>query len=283
MIPHTLSDFRRIGKKKLKGRTPEEAKLIHDERQKNKSKNNITSIVHWLQQSHREPRPEAVYITRTHFVDKKLYKRAKNWRADKSSFSTSQELMFNCGRYSIRCTFTKYEYQQLIECFALIIGNNAYYRIKTNDGLKTGFLIAPKGWKFCSLKIPSADNRLAIVNNKGQEYHLTSAEIIDGITPKQFAAIARHNAKKRSALKKEQKIFSTNLKHILVTMNDSRIAGNCAAGTLEFAKNKFNISLENNNIYKGVSADVLNRFADTDSRVKSSILVAYNRATCVCI
>lgn len=285
MKPQTLTDFRRLGKKRLNGRTPEEAKRIHDARKSVINKENI-SLQNWLRQSNRLKRDDVVLITLSELsIPKpKKYPRVKRWRATIPTYSQTRELCYDCGKYSSRCSYTKYDYQHEVECFAVLIGNNCYYRINGRGG----FLFAPKGWKFSSKPIPgTSKNRLAIVNRRGDEYHPDSAEIESGMTGRSMASIARKNAEKRRAIKREseknKKDFLANIKCVGVTIRDSMRAGNCAAGTLEFARNSLDYRHEHDNIYQNVRADLLAKIAPSNERVSNAIKSAFDRATTVCI
>lgn len=275
----TLTDFRKIGKKKLNGRTPEEAFAIHQQRQKNKT-NILPSAIQWVRNPDRKSLPFVGLITNDMIPSPVRYKRAQNWRTPKLSFCKTEELCYNMGRYSFRCTFNKYEYVQYVESWGLFIGRNLYYTIHTKNGIIKGWLTSPRGWSWKKI-----NTRLAIVNKRGDEYHLLASEIFNGKNGTWFAAQARNNGNIRRQEKRQSALLLANERAILscvgVTMQDARRAGNCAAGILDFCRDRFNYEHEQNNIYKNFSAKLLKKIGG--ERVENAIKRAIERATLVCI
>lgn len=101
---------------------------------------------------------------------------------------------------------------------------------------------------------------------------------------KQEKIAALEAAKNKARAEFLEQLFKKDLKTTMVTLNDSRKAGNCVEGTLAFAERKLGISRQE--IMSGghlfsVAADKILKFGE--SRALAAAKIAWQRETSVCI
>lgn len=239
--PVTISDFRKLGKRRLAGKTPQEAYDLHQKRKKEKERvAKATSVANWLRLGRKsEIRPNGVRlfplesgIDYSQVVDDP---RKKRWAGSLATYTTSWIKSVDCGRYSSRCTYTKYDHYRCIESWGYLTNGKLYYRVDTGNGLRSGFLSAPRGWRF-----DKDENGLKIVSKDGKkDYHPINTDFYTGnnreIT-KRLTEKAKKNYETRreaeSRLSQEKRLFrEADKMGVLVCLKDSILAGNCVAGS----------------------------------------------------
>ncbi len=183
------------------------------------------------------------------------------------------------SRYSGQCRYTKYEYTVYIQSFAKVIGKHLLYTIETDNGIKHGKFVFPRGY---ALKIEDNHPVMFQKMNPKNDLHLDSLNILNG--PKSCVRVLKENAFKRKQIeaqtKEKQKIL--NDKSIWINVQDAKLAGNCAQGIRNFAQ-RLNVDIENP--YFALPAKIaLNRANEYErERVENTIFVAWQRQTCVAI
>jgi hypothetical protein len=241
MRPETLTDFRKLGKKRLAPRTAEEAKVLHDKRKAAKTEEAVPWMP-WMLQG----RPYAKNGVRNvrniplgiHRIPPTAYTHAKNWNQARPTSRHSHAAQINEGRYSSRCTFTHYTYTQYIESWGLVVGGTLRACIDLGaQGVKT-FLLRPwRGWRW-----HIDDNGICLKDGSGKrDYHPTASDLIMLPTTKQMAEAARlgyEQRKEAAALEREMRNACKNSERegLSVCLSDSLAAGNCRAGTLNWAQ-----------------------------------------------
>lgn len=277
--PETISDFRKIGKRKLGSTTPEQAKAKHDARQKIDHRQ-PRSLSWWIRNRrpysgdrrgaiHTLPLPSARPEVAT------AHNRKKNWNpCEPSLFSTDVDAI-NHGRYSSRCTYTHYTYTHKIECWGALVGRYLYYRIDTVAGVKVGTVKPVRGWEW---KIDA--NGICLTNGKA-DYHPSADNLLNGMSALAMARVARENHQRRVVADRQEKQFRRNMQLSRVTLHDARMAGNCLAGTVRFCQSKLGVRVRSENPYQSVSAADL--LATGDPSAARAVQAAYDRETLVCI
>lgn len=279
--PETLSDFRKLGKKRLRGVTPEAAKAKHDARRKIDHRM-PASLSWWIRNRspfsnarlpviHTLPRP----IEHDYPKIPSQHSRKQNWNAPKTSLMPTRVLEINEGRYSSRCTYTHYTYTHMIECWGAIVGRYLVYRIDTSSGVKQGEVKAFRGWAW---KID--DNGLCMARGKA-DYHPSADDLLNGMTAGEMAHRARENHQRRIAADREKKHEQRALATTRVTLHDARIAGNCLAGTVRFCQDRLGVRVRSDDPYQTVSAAEL--LATGDPSAARAVYAAYRRETLVSI
>ena len=177
---------------------------------------------------------------------------ARNWVGAEADF-VSREIgveVVDCGKYSRGCTYTRYEYRgTLRSCGVCKTGQLHYWIGATSRRLKS-----PRGWQFgrdqYGMYIVRKRERRA-----NYRYHFTSLDVTS-VSTIRAAAIAHEAAQKRAAVKsrerarmaREQTILASKTAregqeaiddgHVFVGLRDSSRAGNCAAGTQAWARQR---------------------------------------------
>jgi len=218
--------------------------------------------------------------------------RIQNWTNAKPSihqFSKGDYLTNNEGRYSRSCTYTKYSYSPLYTSYVEVsnCGSGLIYRRGFKGEIKSRVIYAPVGMKFQKDFYGLVLKRLS----DGMDYHPTAKDL----QSKKFAATIRaemaKNYKARLAQKKAEKqskilekLFQKDLATTMVTLNDSRKAGNCIEGSLQFAERRLNIPREE--IIKGgflFKVPAYKLVKTGEQKAFDAAKVAWNRETTVCI
>jgi hypothetical protein len=170
--------------------------------------------------------------------------RMKNWisaAASTNNFRGVRIQTHNLGRYSSRCAYTHYEYSPIITSWGKILaGGKTFAGRVQHRGFK---LIAPKGYIFASdplgVKIQSLDGK--------KDYHFSTDEIfnggISGMMKILRINVARQMEQKKSAAraKRDAEIYAREIGSVRVTLSDSRRAGNCIEGSLQYAESRLHI------------------------------------------
>lgn len=219
-----------------------------------------------------------------------LYRNRRNWRSAIPATVRPKQDAFNVithdeGRYSSRCTYTKYEYTPTYQSSVRVWRSGKTAEVwKLNKMARR--ILAPAGLRF------AIDNLGAhVVAADGTDYHPTAAE---WQSPK-FAAVvraaltAKRKAVRQAAIAAREsdrvaKIRDRQMASCRVTLADSRRAGNCVEGSLVFAERRLGMSRAE--IVAGghlvhVSGAAL--LATGDARARKAVEVAWLRETTVCI
>ena len=196
----------------------------------------------------------------------------------------------DCGSYSMRVRYTRWEYNAIIESWSYVSehGSAVYWSAKLDNGTNRGSMRAPKGYRF------SVDDGLLVVvrNACGTEFHPTALDLARGkshlrtcVLESRRRRIDLERVAKRLQREKhlndlraiaEESRFQSALGTICVTEHDSRIAGNCDAGTREFIQR----SRLSAGLNRSVSAAVLLRISKAQ-QVMRAVRVAWNRETTI--
>ena len=170
-----------------------------------------------------------------------LDSKKKNWTTNSESYFKSHIATINCGRYSSRSPWTRFEYRRVYESWGVRISKkHCFFQFDTDKGIVRRIVKAPKGWKW---KIDN--NGLFIQGPKGQDYHPSRDDFVTN--QKNFNLLkvlrdkANQNYKTRKENEKKQKEEKSFIKiavkeNIPIRIKDSVEAGNCMAGSLNWAK-----------------------------------------------
>lgn len=218
--------------------------------------------------------------------------RIQNWTSAKPSihqFAKGYYLTNDEGRYSRSCKYTKYSYSPLYTSYVAVsnCGSGLIYRRGFKGEIKSRVIHAPSGMKFKKDSYGLVLKRLS----DGMDYHPTAKDL----QSKKFAATVRaemaKNYKARLAQKKAEKhskflekLFQRDLPTTMVTLHDSRKAGNCIEGSLQFAERRLGISRQeiiNGGYLFKIPAYKLVK--TSEQRALAAAKVAWNRETMVCI
>ena len=195
------------------------------------------------------------------------------------------------GRYSSRCKYTHWTYSPRYTSFGIITlgGRVMLYRRGFTGSLKSRILPAPSGMLW------TIDNGLCLVRQSDKmDYHPTCEDL----QSPRFASVVREamarNYAARLAAKQEAKRqarfearFQRDLATTRVTLHDSRRAGNCIEGSLQFAERK--LGLDRGSILAAghlftVPAKTLLRIANGKTeQAMRAVRAAWSRETTVCI
>lgn len=219
-------------------------------------------------------------------------RRISNWTSAKPSASVLPKGYYQVndeGRYSRSCKYTKYSYTPIYTSYVILAegGRGLVYKRGFKDELVSKFIRAPKGMVFTKDELGLLVKRLS----DNMDYHPTSEDL----QSKRFSTLVREkmaaNFKKRLIQKQTErqnkfldKIFQKDLKTTMVTLNDSRKAGNCVEGSLQFAERRLGIPRQE--ILNGghlffVSAEKLVK--TNDQKAINAAKIAWQRETTVCI
>lgn len=218
--------------------------------------------------------------------------RIQNWTSAKPSihsFSKGDYLTNNEGRYSRHCSYTKYSYTPLYTSYVEVsnCGKGLVYRRGFKGKIKSRVIYAPSGMKFQKDDLGLVLKRLS----DGMDYHPTAKDL----QSKQFATVVRaemaKNYKARLVQKKAEKqskilekLFQRDLRTTMVTLHDSRKAGNCVEGSLQFAERRLGISRQE--IIKGghlFKVPAYKLVKTGEARALAAAKAAWNRETTICI
>lgn len=308
--PRTISDFRSIGKRKISRKpsakravrqqwesvptTADEAKALHDARSNRKmadykrtNKPTWRSIVD-ADNAFQHGKYSGITIIpvgKLSLPSSVDWPRAKNWRSPSATSGKTWE-----RRVSVkpRGGWTSYEYEHHIESWGVVspTGSKLYYQIHHASGLRKGVLKAPRGWKW-NVDANGIRLRTKATNSGMADYHPSASEILNCSLP-QLRKLARDNQAKRKALlaefaKKEKAkqesqeaaeraIKRAESEGATVCLADSLRAGNCLAGTQQWASRH---GFDFNRHYK--PSDVLAKANGDTHRVALVVNVALRR------
>jgi len=254
MRPKTLTDFRKLGKKRLAhgGRTARQSRKMFLDRERRDAelaaiadeyrggaerfRTRLTSLVPLGASCPHEDRGMAEHPRR------------KNWRSSLSGrgMCPVDAITINCGRYSSRCTYTKYEYQVIVRSCARVRPGFLLYWLADEPMRR---IKAPHGYRWDE---DATGVRLVSIARPADDYHVDSHDLSE-CSPRQLAAklrenalIRRREARERAARERAAKLSAKQEARILrtaeregatVCVRDSVNIGNCEAGTRSWAKN----------------------------------------------
>lgn len=168
----------------------------------------------------------------------------------------SQRVDRDRGRYSSRCKYHKIDHELLIAAYCEISGRKL--RFFLNSELHRE-LMCPVGWRWKSHDGGSIS--LVRRDNSDCDYHLTRADFAAPM--RDLVAKAEDNLRIREAqaakLAENEKLerdIQALAKGCVVTMHDSKVAGNCVQGTLQFARQN---GIDEPSMYDTLPAEALLR------------------------
>lgn len=221
-------------------------------------------------------------------VARAAHPRKKNWEdACPSSMPHQHHTVSDVdnGRYSRGCRYTRWSYRPLYHSVLRVWRSGRTVHLSQSGGAPVR-ITAPSGLSFR----PDGYG-VAVVSRDGTEYHPTAEEWRSRAfarTVRQRLSEARTARRAAASLRAEQarhaRIKSLGLLSTRVTLDDSRRAGNCVAGTLQFAETRLRMSradiLAAPHLVS-VSADRL--IKTNDRRAIAAVDAAWARETLVCI
>jgi len=219
-------------------------------------------------------------------------RRLSNWTSPKSSTLIKKKGDYdalNMGRYKGKFNRIIWNYEPRY---------TSYYRISQNkksiiyvwgfEGeMNKKIVHAPKGMQF------ERDDKGLLLKrlSDGMDYHPSTEDLLNARFATLIRQIMANNYKLRIEAKRIAKnherferIFQKDIPTTMVTLFDSRKAGNCIEGTLSFAQHRLGINREE--ILKGgflfkVNAKKL--MDKNEPRAINAVRAAWNRETLVCI
>lgn len=257
--PHTLTDFRAIGKRKLKDTTPEQAKRLHDQRQR--AKQAPYSRYVFVRRD-----PAATFALRNRYAQQLVtiplgqacgeimeraraaYPQRKNWEgvravADEIKNGWRVETIDN-GRYSSRCAYRHYSYRVEVRSAAIVRPEKLLFWFAAG---RAKIIRAPRGYHWDE---DANGARLVSNSHPSDDYHPTADDLL-AKTPRQLVAALKANAKARKEQERQARLADRATKRekqqqaallrkaeregATVCVADSLRAGNCLAGTLTWA------------------------------------------------
>jgi len=194
--------------------------------------------------------------------------RRQNWEPSRGGKETSVREV-NHGRYSSRCAYDRWGFVPTLKSFAIISrwgGRAALYRHHCGSSL----VPAPRGWRW------SADAnglRLVSIARPTDDFHPDSGDLRKGIRHIVHQAVVLREKRRAEAAKtrREKRLLLRGSGGVRVGLRDSLDAGNCPAGSLEFARRH---GLDPDRRY--APARLLRLEPDND-RLKLAIAVAIRR------
>jgi hypothetical protein len=166
--PRTVTEFRRLlskvgvkvnGKKRLGGRTAEEAKKLHDKRldTRRREKQPI-SVGRFRKLSFGETATAqsvngAVLIPLgSHEIKHTAHMAAKRWTSQKSCFGASHVQTYDQGKYSNRCTYHRIDYCQFVTSFGIVANGHLFTWIDEGGKIQRKHFFPWRGWKISFLR-----------------------------------------------------------------------------------------------------------------------------------
>jgi hypothetical protein len=173
--------------------------------------------------------------------------RKKNWNQPKVTFGKSRIETYSHGRYSSRCSYERLSYTKMVEAWGKIVNPTKLFVRIDSQRLINKIITAPRGWEWGS---DQNGIKLVKVSSPKIEYHPTAAEFYSAAKDKKviqgFTKKAKELHQKRQQTEKAENTKARVWKNAIatairrgdcVTVQDSLIAGNCSAGTLQFCHN----------------------------------------------
>lgn len=268
--PGNITEFRRLGKRKLGGRTAEEAKALHD-RRKDNSRECRPSVSHFVLLGNTGRAPARSHSISLGCYDSGIQKsrKKKNWESDVPTIRRTEFIEINNGRYSSRCNYIHWTYRYNIESWGAIISPQKLYVRYTSGGqVKSRIVQAPRGWKW---SINSQG--IYIVDRSGKkDYHPTIYCILQGV--KYLTQQARYNHKKRvesTRQAREEKRLPQKLAALGVycCLADGIASGSCRAGIESWARQ------HGLDVARHYSPQTILKFADNEDQKRRARAAMY--------
>lgn len=165
------------------------------------------------------------------------YPRRKNWNAPEPSTIDdrySWSLKENMGRYSSRCTFTRWEYTPKVTCYAVILEER---KLEFHWTDQVFLLTSPRGYRWDK---DESGIRLVSLSVLDKDYHPNSDDLLFYKRSEMSATINRLYSQrlevKRKAREDKARVRRAEKEGAMICLRDSLKAGNCEVGTLSFAK-----------------------------------------------
>jgi hypothetical protein len=220
----------------------------------------------------------------------RLTGRKKNIEAARPTREDTRLKAVDNGRYSSRCTYTHWTYRPLIRNFVTLGAGGMTVTLRSDLLSKDVRVDSPAGYRFDI----DAEGMLVLIRRRcGTEFHPTTDDLIGGkghLRAKVLETVQRRAADRRRQREAQQdaKRLAEAMHLTCVTYEDSRRAGNCAAGTRSFM-GKLGLGDRSRNV--AVGAKRLKRLADRSKsiskfekdRLDAAIRAADERLTMVCI
>lgn len=237
--PETLSQFKKLGKRRLAGKTAEVAKSLHDQRQAMAAK---LAAVRTRRQKRILPLGGACQdlANKIHAQNPRL----KNWEGVKSSNTArgpAELKTTNHGRYSSRCSYTHYTYSVIIRSWVVLLPETKKLVAKIGD-YPQKIISAPRGYRW------GADKngvRLISIAHPTADFHPTAADLLLGARhcvkklqenrKARWAVEVERRKAKADAAQAERIMRRAEAEGLSVCLRDSLRAGNCEAGTVQWA------------------------------------------------
>lgn len=208
--------------------------------------------------------------------------RKKNTKGIKASIRSTRLETISLGNYSSACKYTKFNYLPWIESWGYVVSDKAlFFQLDTITGIFRKVIKAPKGFKWCIDK-----NGIKIQKNSvpACDYHPTSTDLYHFHSISKSLAIKANELfnirkKQQTEIKSEKKTKADFIKAVktgektgfLISLRDSIKAGNCEAGSTNFAS-RYGLDIHMHHSPSKVLG------CDPSSRlVKLAIKVALNR------
>lgn len=158
-------------------------------------------------------------------------RRLKNWTSKQAGLETRLRTNDE-GRYSRRCTYTHYTYTPLVQSYGVACGKALYFHF---DGTVKR-VAAPRGYRWGT---DANGIRLISLSNPKADYHPLAEDLLDGV--KVVVEKLRDNLRIRIEAGKKQKqqlgaVKRAEREGATVCLADSLRAGNCATGSINWAK-----------------------------------------------
>lgn len=165
--------------------------------------------------------------------------RIQNWRDSVPTFDGKIGLIksFDCGRYSRKCTYTKWEYAARCRSWGCILPNGDLVGVISRRKFRL------KPWRGYRWDADVSGIRLVSNRCQSDDYHPNSDDIEEGM--RVIVGRLRSNASVRKEGRKRQRLDARKSKEIeavarkaglKVCVADSIAAGNCLTGTINFCQ-----------------------------------------------
>ncbi len=201
------------------------------------------------------------------------FPRRQNWDAPEASYHQIGIKTVNHGRYSHACRHDRLSYTPVLRACGTVTPGRALFLIG-NDTIR---LRAPRGWRY------GRDENGLYLTRTGEtreayRYHPTSDEWSAGLAAIRSAAIAHEQTQRQVArdareqqrqARKDADLLATI--PVYVCLRDSRKAGNCAAGTVAWARR------HDLDPRQHVPADIVRRLADRNPQALRVVEYAERR------
>lgn len=266
------------------------SKSVSDYNLKNKKPENGLTIIKQRYPKFSKNNTQLARIATT--VAQNSNRRLSNWTSPKSSTLIKKKGEYdalNMGRYKGKFNRIIWNYEPRY---------TSYYRISSNKKsiiyvwgflgeMNKKIIHAPKGMLF------KRDDKGLLLKrlSDGMDYHPSTEDLLNNRFVTLVRQIMANNYKLRIEAKRIvknqerfERIFQKDIPTTMVTLVDSRKAGNCIEGTLSFAQ--YRLGIPRDDILKGgflfkVNAQKL--MDKNEPRAINAVRAAWNRETLVCI